>query len=76
MEIREYYGEKISLYFTYLGYYTKMLLPISILGLITNIFQIYIWDTSDFYYILSALIFGFIHVNYLSQNILRYNGAI
>jgi hypothetical protein len=43
-QIRDYYGEKIALYFTFLGYYTEMLLPIGIAGLIVSIIQLFVWD--------------------------------
>lgn len=36
-EVREYYGEKIALYFTFLGHYTKSLLIPGIVGLICTI---------------------------------------
>lgn len=35
--IRDYFGEKIGLYFCFLGHYTSWLLPISIVGLIVGI---------------------------------------
>ena len=31
---RHYYGEKVGIYFTWLGFYTSWLLPASIVGLI------------------------------------------
>lgn len=33
-EVRNYFGEKVALYFAWLGFYTKMLIPASIFGLI------------------------------------------
>ncbi|XP_077998551.1 anoctamin-7-like isoform X2 [Glandiceps talaboti] len=38
--IREYFGEKIGIYFAWLGFYTAWLLPSSIIGLIVFIFGI------------------------------------
>ncbi|KAG1687430.1 Anoctamin-4 [Nymphon striatum] len=34
-EIRQYFGEKIGLYFAWLGFYTSMLIPAAIVGLFT-----------------------------------------
>ena len=31
---RKYFGEKIGIYFTWLGFYTGMLMPASLVGLI------------------------------------------
>uniref|UniRef100_A0A3Q4HUU4 Anoctamin n=1 Tax=Neolamprologus brichardi TaxID=32507 RepID=A0A3Q4HUU4_NEOBR len=39
--IREYFGEKIALYFAWLGFYTGWLLPASVVG--TVIFLIGFW---------------------------------
>lgn len=33
-EIKEYFGEKIALYFAWLGFYTAFLLPVAILGVV------------------------------------------
>ncbi|KAL5010330.1 hypothetical protein ScPMuIL_012635 [Solemya velum] len=44
--IRNYYGEKIGMYFTWLGFYTQMLVPISITGLIIFIYGCAIMNTS------------------------------
>ena len=35
---RNYFGEKVGIYFTWLGYYTMMLIPASIVGLIAFIY--------------------------------------
>ena len=32
--VKEYFGVKIGLYFAWLGYYTHMLIPVSILGFV------------------------------------------
>lgn len=37
-EVRQYYGEKITLYFMFLAYYDKKLLGIGILGIISFVF--------------------------------------
>ena len=36
-DIRDYFGEKIGLYFEFLGHYTSWLLPLSIVGAITGL---------------------------------------
>ncbi|KAL0972989.1 hypothetical protein UPYG_G00197370 [Umbra pygmaea] len=41
--IREYYGEKIALYFAWLGFYTGWLLPAAVVG--TLVFLFGIWQT-------------------------------
>jgi hypothetical protein len=64
--VREYYGEKIALYFSYLGYYTKMLLPIGLCGLITNIIMIMAPNTLSPWYIVPSVIFGFIQVQWVN----------
>lgn len=44
--IRVYYGEKTGLYFAWLGYYTYMLIPASILGLAVFIYGVVTIDDS------------------------------
>ncbi|KAL4232704.1 Anoctamin-4 [Mactra antiquata] len=39
-KIRSYFGEKIGIYFTWLGFYTSMLVPASIVGLVAFIYGI------------------------------------
>ena len=36
--LRRYFGEKVGIYFTWLGFYTTWLLPASIVGLIVMIY--------------------------------------
>ncbi|XP_060085778.1 anoctamin-1-like isoform X2 [Ylistrum balloti] len=36
--VRSYFGEKIGIYFTWLGFYTQMLIPASVVGLIVFIY--------------------------------------
>lgn len=38
--VKEYFGVKIALYFAWLGFYTHMLLPASIVGLACFIFSV------------------------------------
>eukprot|EP01043_Picozoa_sp_COSAG02_P026908 COSAG02_NODE_1564_length_11912_cov_7.524676_2_plen_1114_part_00 len=40
-EIRDYFGDDVGLYFAWLGLYTKMLIPNTVLGFITMAAQIY-----------------------------------
>ncbi|CAD8106362.1 unnamed protein product [Paramecium primaurelia] len=63
-QIREYYGEKIALYFTFLGYYTMMLLPIGFIGLIISIIQLLVWNQNDYNYIMPQIIFGMIQIQW------------
>ncbi|XP_078077369.1 anoctamin-9-like isoform X2 [Mustelus asterias] len=37
-EIREYFGERIALYFAWLGWYTIMLIPVAILGVLVVLY--------------------------------------
>ena len=39
-ETQEYFGEKIGLYFAWLGFYTAWLLPASIVGLIVFVYGV------------------------------------
>lgn len=45
--IRKYFGEKIALYFTWLGFYTTMLVPATIVGIITFIYGLANMGSSD-----------------------------
>ena len=36
--IREYFGEKIAIYFAWLGFYTSFLLPVAVLGVAVTIY--------------------------------------
>lgn len=38
MSFRKYFGEKIGLYFAWLGVYTQMLIPASIVGIIVFLY--------------------------------------
>lgn len=40
--IKEYFGEKVGLYFAWLGFYTSMLIPASLVGLIVTIYGLVI----------------------------------
>ncbi|XP_067675844.1 anoctamin-4-like isoform X3 [Haliotis asinina] len=43
--IRRYFGEKIGIYFSWLGYYTSMLIPAAIIGLVVFFFGLgTLWD--------------------------------
>ncbi|XP_046544357.1 anoctamin-4-like isoform X4 [Haliotis rubra] len=43
--IRRYFGEKIGIYFSWLGYYTSMLIPSAIIGLVVTFFGLgTLWD--------------------------------
>ncbi|KAK2846495.1 hypothetical protein Q5P01_009494 [Channa striata] len=43
--IREYFGEKIALYFAWLGFYTAWLLPASVVGTVIFLFGFWLMDT-------------------------------
>ncbi|XP_047209933.1 anoctamin-1 isoform X2 [Girardinichthys multiradiatus] len=44
--IRKYFGEQIGLYFTWLGVYTQLLIPPSVLGIIVFLYGIFTVDTN------------------------------
>ncbi|KAG0253841.1 Anoctamin-7 [Mortierella polycephala] len=46
-EIRFYHGEKIALYFAWIGYYTKWLIPAAIVGFLYLIFGVLIFYTQE-----------------------------
>jgi len=50
--IREYYGEKIAIYFAYLGFYTVWLWTASIVGIIVFIFGLaYAFSVYAFFFV-------------------------
>ena len=65
-EIRNYFGEKIALYFKFLGYYTKQHLWIGVLGLVTFTYQTF-YEQHSVHYIISAIIFGIIQIQWTSS---------
>ena len=47
-EIKEYFGEKVALYFSFIGFYTSSLLPFSILGLVVMFFGLATYSDDTF----------------------------
>ena len=47
-EIKEYFGEKVALYFSFIGFYTSSLLPFSILGLAVMFFGLATYSDDTF----------------------------
>ncbi|XP_033610717.1 anoctamin-4 isoform X5 [Cryptotermes secundus] len=45
--IKKYFGEKIGLYFAWLGFYTKMLIPASVVGLLCFFYGLLSMNSSD-----------------------------
>ncbi|KAM7350236.1 anoctamin-1 isoform 4-T6 [Cochliomyia hominivorax] len=43
--IKEYFGAKVALYFAWLGFYTHMLIPVSIIGILFFIYGFVTWNT-------------------------------
>lgn len=54
-EIRNYYGEKIALYFRFLSYYMHSLIYLTIVGIGLFILSVYIKNTNIVYTILSIV---------------------
>ena len=52
---RHYFGEKIGLYFAWLGFYTAMLVPASIMGLVVFIYGLTIMETNIARYVKVSL---------------------
>ncbi|XP_039298885.1 anoctamin-4 isoform X1 [Nilaparvata lugens] len=45
--VRKYFGDKIALYFAWLGFYTEMLIPPSIVGLLCFLYGLFSMDSKD-----------------------------
>ncbi|XP_073997753.1 anoctamin-4-like isoform X3 [Rhodnius prolixus] len=45
--VRKYFGDKIALYFAWLGFYTEMLIPPAIVGLLCFLYGLSTMDSSD-----------------------------
>ncbi|KAH8409217.1 hypothetical protein KR009_010799, partial [Drosophila setifemur] len=43
-QIKDYFGAKVALYFAWLGFYTQMLIPISVLGLLCFLYGFVTWS--------------------------------
>ena len=65
-DIRNYYGEKITLYFKFLGYYARQHLWIGMAGLILFIIGLAFEDTSQIYTMLT-MVFGFLQIQWTSS---------
>ncbi|XP_039391595.1 anoctamin-9-like isoform X4 [Mauremys reevesii] len=46
-DIRSYFGEKVALYFAWLGWYTRILFPAAVLGLLVFLYGIFHFDSSQ-----------------------------
>ncbi|TFJ98978.1 Anoctamin-9 [Platysternon megacephalum] len=46
-DIRSYFGEKVTLYFAWLGWYTRILFPAAVLGLLVFLYGIFHFDSSQ-----------------------------
>ena len=62
--IRNYYGEKIALYFTYLGHYTKYLSYMVLISLFIGVLQFA--QISENVDSISGIIFGFCNVLWIN----------
>ncbi|KAI4900045.1 hypothetical protein NFI96_028142, partial [Prochilodus magdalenae] len=45
-DIREYFGEKVALYFLWLGWYTRLLIPAAIIGVIVFLYGLAFFNTN------------------------------
>ncbi|EDW81887.2 uncharacterized protein Dwil_GK25421 [Drosophila willistoni] len=43
--VKDYFGAKVALYFAWLGFYTQMLIPVSIIGIICFIYGFITWNS-------------------------------
>ncbi|XP_026992898.1 anoctamin-9 isoform X1 [Tachysurus fulvidraco] len=45
-DIRDYFGEKIALYFLWLGWYTRMLIPAAVIGIVVFLYALAFFDSN------------------------------
>ncbi|TDG40819.1 hypothetical protein AWZ03_012750 [Drosophila navojoa] len=48
--IKDYFGAKVALYYAWLGFYTQMLIPISVLGIIFFLYGFVTWNSDPISY--------------------------
>lgn len=48
--IKEYFGAKVAIYFAWLGFYTHMLIPVSICGILFFVYGFITWHTDPIRY--------------------------
>ena len=47
-EIKVYFGEKVALYFAFIGFYTNWLIPFALVGLIVMVYGVATYDTDTY----------------------------
>lgn len=63
-ELRDYFGEKIAIYFAFLAYYSKFLIPMALIGIPIFIVQ-YLASHGSGFYKYTNLVFSFVHIAWM-----------
>ena len=64
-KVKNYFGEKIAMYFAFLSFYTKILISLSVVGIALFIVHIFSSESSSLYR-WSSLGFGAFHIIWIT----------